>query len=191
MSLKRVLLVLFLLSSALAGGADGGWRTLDGIPSAASSPRPCPPLQLPPAWDVRSSVYADVTGDGVPECVLSVWRPWRDWPIARWSSTETPITGNHDAGGLSSHVAVLKATGDGQYRNVWVGSALYQPVTALTVLPSGRLLTLETTYGRGRNSVSMALSEWVWTGFGFRLERRVTVQARQVGVDALGRVIVR
>lgn len=88
-------------------------------------------------------------------------------------------------------MAVLKATGDGQYRNVWVGSALYQPVTALTVLPSGRLLTLETTYGRGRNSVSMALSEWVWTGFGFRLERRVTVQARQVGVDALGRVIVR
>lgn len=148
-------------------------------------------MRLPGAWDVRSSVYADVTGDGTPECVLSVWRPWRDWPIARWSGRETPIAENHDASGFSSHVAVLKPLPGGSYQKIWIGSALFQPVTALTVLPGGRLATLETTYGRGRKALSVALSEWAWTGFGFHLKGRVPVQARQVGVNSLGQVMVR
>lgn len=58
-------LVCFSVSSGLAGGAPG---------------TPCTQLHLPATWDVRAVAYADVTGDGTPECVLSVWRPWKDWP---------------------------------------------------------------------------------------------------------------
>lgn len=148
-------------------------------------------MHLPTTWDVRASVYADVTGDGSPECVLSVWRPWQDWPIARWSGKPTPITKNRDTAGYSSHVAVLKPLPGGRYRNIWVGSALYQPVTSLTVLPDGTLVTLETTYAAGRDAKSVALSEWRWTGFGFGLVRREKVQARTVSVDATGQLTLR
>ncbi|CAM4359419.1 hypothetical protein [Deinococcus marmoris] len=181
---------------ALAGGGAGGWRTLraDGtlIPAGAlRSPAPCPPLRLPASWDVRSQVYADVTGDGSPECILAVWRPWRDWPITRWSTPGSPITANHDARGDSAHVAVLKPGPGGTFRDVWVGSALLQPVTALTVLPDGRLVALEGRYASGRNAPSVALSEWSWTGFGFRLDRRLLLTARQLSADAAGQPAVR
>lgn len=52
-----------------------------------------------------------------------------------------------------------------------MGSALFQPVSALTVLPGGTLATLETTYA-APGAPARALSLWHWTGFGFRLDRR-------------------
>ncbi|MHA0036107.1 hypothetical protein [Deinococcus sp. PESE-13] len=157
-------LVCFSVSSGLAGGAPG---------------TPCTQLHLPATWDVRAVAYADVTGDGTPECVLSVWRPWKDWPIARWSASATPITPNHDAGGDSSHVAVLKPLPSGTYRNIWVGSALYRPVTRLAVQPGGTLVTWETTYAQGREGRPVAVSSWRWTGFGFGLVERRPLSAGQ------------
>lgn len=143
------------------------------IASAGGTEKPpCAALKLPSTWDVRASTYADVTRDGTPECILSVWRPWKDWPIARWSNQPSPITRNRDAQNYSSHIAVLKPLGDTTFRNIWVGSALFQPVTDLAVLPDGTLLTLETTYQRGRQGRSVALSCWKWTGFGFGLLQR-------------------
>ncbi|WP_205750850.1 hypothetical protein [Deinococcus sp. Arct2-2] len=136
----------------------------------------CLSLHLPATWEVRSGAYADVTGDGSPECVLSVWRPWQDWPIARWTARPTPIIRNRDAQGASSHIAVLKLLQDGAFRSVWMGSALFQPVTALKILPDGTLATLETTYRRGRYGAGVAQSYWKWTGFGFGLLRRELVQ---------------
>lgn len=194
--MRRVLLALLLAGAALAGGAEGGWRSLgpEGTLTPAAPRRsisPCLRMGLPATWDVRSQVYADVTRDGQPECVLALWRPWRDWPVQRWSAARSPITANRDARGDSAHVAVLKPLPGGGYRQVWVGSALYRPVTALTVLPDGHLVTLETTYARGRTAPSVALSEWSWTGFGFRLERRVPLRAREVTVDSAGRPALR
>ncbi|GMA17094.1 hypothetical protein E5F05_20530 [Deinococcus metallilatus] len=194
--MRHFLLPLWLTSAALAGGGGGDWHSVhpDGTLTPAGAlrpPRPCPPLRLPADWDVRSQVYADVTGDGTPECVLAVWRPWRDWPITRWVASPSPITRNRDARGDSAHVLVLKPRPDGTFRNVWGGSALYQPVTALTVLPDGHLVTLEGTYARGRAAPAVALTEWTWTGFGFRLERRRALTAREVGVDASGLPAVR
>ncbi|SMB96049.1 hypothetical protein [Deinococcus hopiensis] len=194
--MRRVYLALLLAGVALAGGAEGGWRSVEpgGTLTPTGALRPplaCPRLQLPATWAVRSSVYADVTGDGQPECVLALWRPWRDWPIRRWSAAKSPITANHDVGGDSAHVAVLKPGPGGMYRKVWIGSALFRPVTALTVLPDHRLVALEGTYRAGRFAPAAALSEWTWTGFGFRLERRVTLKAREVTVDSAGRPAVR
>lgn len=146
-----------------------------GAAKSSDLPGVCARLHLPPSWDVRAGVYADVTGDGTPECVLSVWRPWKDWPIARWSAQPSPITTHRDGQGYSSHIAVLRPLPGGRYRNIWVGSALYQPVTRLKVLPDHTLVTWETTYARGRSASSVAVSSWRWTGFGFGLlERRAT-----------------
>lgn len=146
------------------------WAQAGGGPPGS----PCDHLRLPVTWDVRARAYADVTGDGTPECVLSVWRPWKDWPIARWSAARSPITSNRDQAGDSSHVAVLRPLPDGTYRNIWVGSALYRPVTHLLVRPDGTLVTWETTYAQGRHGKTVSVSEWRWTGFGFGLvERRV------------------
>lgn len=195
--MKAALLGALLGGVALAGGGeDGGWRVLDRggrlVPAGTvRASRTCPPLRLPESWDVRSQVYADVTGDGSPECVLAVWRPWRDWPIARWSASPSPITRNRDIRGDSAHVAVLKPRADGTFRHIWVGSALSRPVTALMVLPSGHLVTLEGTYARGRGAPATSLSEWTWTGFGFRLERRVPLAARQLTTEAAARPAVR
>lgn len=190
----RVLILAALLWGPLAqaGGAPLPWRSLSGAPvTGLRLGTPCPALRLPPTWEVRAQVYADVTGDGSPECVLSVWRPWNDWPLARWGTRPTPIVNNRDALGDSSHVAVLKPRAGGRFTQVWVGSALFQPVTALTVRPGGSLVTLETTYARGRGAQSVALSEWRWTGFGFVLERRVPLRARQLALTSAGEPAVR
>ena len=171
---------VLLMGGALAGGG-----------SREASTGPCRSLKVPAGWDVRASAYADVTGDGAPECVLSVWRPWADWPIAWWSSRPSPIVLNRDRRGDSAHIAVLRPLPGGAYRNVWVGSALFQPVTALTVRPDGTLATLETTYARGRQSSSVALSLWRWTGFGFGLVQRQAVQATTLQVGADGTLVAR
>ncbi|GGR96965.1 hypothetical protein [Deinococcus sedimenti] len=192
---RASLLLPLLLGGALAGGGSLPWRSLtpagDWQGGAAVQPAPpCPALTLPTDWEVRTGVLADVTGDGTPECVLAVWRPWRDWRTARWAARPTPIQGNRDARGLSSHVAVLRPLGGGRYREVWVGSALFQPVAALTVLPDGTLATLETTYS-APGAPARALSLWHWTGFGFRLDRRAPTLAREVHPDTQGRPAVR
>ena len=188
---------LLLLGTALAGGGAPVWRAVTAqgqlVPAGEMRfNRPCPPLQLPAIWHVQDQVYADVTGDGQPECLLVVWRPWRDWPTRRWQAQPSPIAGNHDAAGLSAQLALLRPLGGGHYRERWVGSALYQPVTALTALPGGQVAALETSYGRGRLVRSLSLSVWSWTGFGFRLEERLNVHGRTLALDVrTGRPAVR
>lgn len=161
---------------------------------------PCHTLRLPKTWDVRSRAYGDITGDGRPECILVVWRPWKDWPIARWAKKTTPIRENRDRQGDSAHVAILqplKTSSSPNYRRMWVGSALFQPVTRVRLVkppepskppessePLGprhhtqafrsdaQLLVWETTYEAGRHAQPVAKSWWEWTGFGFNLLRR-------------------
>lgn len=193
---KWGLALLLALPVALAGGAGSPpWHALNPGgqwgPALQVRPAPsCPPMSLPPDWDVRSQAWADVTGDRQPECVLALWRTWRDWPIGRWAAAPTPITGNRDAQGRSAHIAVLRPRPGGRYQEVWVGSALFQPVSALTVRPDGTLVILEITYAAPQ-APGQALSEWRWTSFGFRLLRRVPVQARQLALDARGWPAVR
>lgn len=194
--MKRFILLCCCLGKAAAGGGSADWQTVDASghlkpAGPVQTNRPCPALNLPPSWHVLDQIYADVTGDKVPECVLVVWRPWKDWPIRRWNSFSKPsaIARNHDAAGDSAHLVVLTPLSHRSYRERWVGSALYQPVTALTVLPGGHLVTLETSYGRGRDALSQNVSVWSWTGFGFRKEERWPVSARHLAVDTITRGI--
>lgn len=138
---------------------------------AAVSPRT---PALPPDWDVTASALADVTGDGAAEWVLLVWRPWRDWPIQRWSDAPSPIAGFHDACGDSCHLILLDPE-DGH--EVWAGSALPVPLLGLAVEDldgdgTAEVLTVEGSYADGRDGVGKHVDVWVWNGFGFTMEWR-------------------
>jgi hypothetical protein len=142
-------------------------------------PRPRVPASpcshvAPDAWRISASTLTDVTGDDAPECVLLVWRPWRDWPIQRWLPVPSPIAGLHDAGGDSCHLILLDPD-DG--REMWAGSALPAPFVDLIVGDvdgDGRaeVVTLEGDYAAGRDGPATHVDVWRWNGFGFTLEHR-------------------
>lgn len=137
---------------------------------ALSSPFPSPS----DAWLVTARAFADVTDDGADEWVFIVWRPWRDWPIQRWSDVPSPIAGFHDAAGHSCHLVLLDPQ-DG--REIWAGSALPAPLLALAVGDvdgDGRneVVTLEGDYTTGRDGPATYVDLWQWNGFGFTLEWR-------------------
>jgi hypothetical protein len=134
-------------------------------------------LTAHPSWHVTAAVLADVTDDGIPEWVLLVWRPWRDWPIQRWLPVSSPIAGFHDTAGDSCHLILLDPH-DG--REIWAGSALPAPLLALAVGDvdgDGRneVVTLEGGWGyaTGRDGPATRVDVWRWNGFGFTLEYRL------------------
>jgi hypothetical protein len=135
---------------------------------------PIAPPDLPSAWQVTSSALSDVTGDGEPEWVLVVWRPWRDWPVQRWSTVPSPIRGFQDAEGRSCHLILLDPR-DGH--EIWAGSALPVPFLALALDDldgdgTDDVLTVEGTYRGNRDGPGTHVDVWSWNGFGFTLERR-------------------
>jgi hypothetical protein len=186
--IARVVAVVLL--AALPGSAplppwqlyafhEGSFVLLDPfLLPALSAPSRAPPspsrLPLPRSWHVTDSVLADVTDDGVPEWVLLVWRPWRDWPIQRWSSAPSPIADFHDEAGDSCHLILLDPR-DG--REIWAGSALPAPLLALAVGDvdgdgSNEVVTLEGDYAAGREGPATHVDVWRWNGFGFSLRWR-------------------
>lgn len=134
-------------------------------------PTPDPP-SLPADWRVTAAHLTDVTGDGRPEWVLLVWRPWRDWPIQRWSPAPSPIADFKNDRGESCHLILLDPD-DG--REIWAGSALPVPLMALAVgdvTGDGRneVVTLEGSYTGPH--VATHVDVWRWEGFGFTLAWR-------------------
>lgn len=150
--------------------------------SFTSLAEPVPPLlvgeepgvRLDKDWHITSSTLADVTGDGLPEWVLVVWRPWRDWPIQQWNSDPSPIVSFHDASGDSCHLILLDPR-DGH--QVWAGSALPAPLLAMAVGDvdgdaQSEVVTLEGDYATGRDGPAHHVDVWGWNGFGFTLKWR-------------------
>jgi hypothetical protein len=127
-----------------------------------------------PSWRVTAASLADVTGDGYAEWVLLVWRPWRDWPIQRWTSTPSPVAGFHDEQGYSCQLILLDPA-DG--REIWAGSALPVPLLDLDVGDvngdgQNEVVTLEGDYAAGRGGTASRVDVWKWQGFGFTLDWR-------------------
>jgi hypothetical protein len=144
------------------------------IPGPSATPQLLDQSIVPPAWHVSASALADVTSDGRAEWVLVVWRPWRDWPIQRWSSTRSPIADFHDAAGDSCHLILLDP---GNGHEVWAGSALPAPSLALAVGDVDgdkrpEIVMLEGDYVTGRQGPARHIDVWRWNGFGFTLEWR-------------------
>lgn len=132
------------------------------------------PPEVPVTWDLEAWELADVTGDGQPEWVLLVWRPWRDWPIQSWLEVASPIADFHDSQGQSCHLILLDPR-DG--RELWAGSALPAPLLALAVGDVdgdglAEVITLEGDYVSGRGGLASRIDIWQWLGFGFKLEYR-------------------
>jgi len=136
-------------------------------------------FELPEDWQIADHALADVTGDGVAEWILLVWRPWRDWPIQAWIPGSSPIFEFHDRRGDSCHVVLLEPeTGD----ILWAGSALPSPMLAVDtgdVDGDGiaELVTLEGTYAAGRENPASYVNVWRWNGFGFSLASRSSLGA--------------
>jgi hypothetical protein len=145
-----------------------------GVPFPPALPSPSCPAPRPADWHIAATELADVTGDGSAECVLLVWRPWRDWPVQRWLPTASPLTGFHDARGDSCHVILLDPH-DG--REIWAGSALPAPLLDLAVGDvdadgQNEVVTLEGRYVTGRAGPAFHVDVWEWNGFGFTLAWR-------------------
>jgi hypothetical protein len=157
---------------------DGSFDLAFSFFALSSPPLPVPlspsPSFIPDTWNVSASHLADVTGDGVDEWVLLVWRPWSDWPIQRWTEAPSPIAGFHDAAGNSCHLILLDPR-DG--REIWAGSALPAPFTDVAVGDideDGRneVVTLEGGYATGRSGPATYVNVWRWSDFGFALAWR-------------------
>jgi len=139
---------------------------------------PCPTLNLPKSWDLRSSAWGDLTGDGLPECVLTVWRPWRGWKVEKWGpKRKSPVGRNRDARGDSSNIVLVRPLANGKYREVWAGSPLAIPVLRAwleDVNSDGKLelVTLEGNYAAGRTGRAITRALWRWKPFGFELISR-------------------
>jgi hypothetical protein len=161
----------------LYGFREGSFHFLTSsrrIPGLSATPQIFDQSSVPPAWQVSASALADVTGDGRAEWVLVVWRPWRDWPIQRWSSVHSPIMNFHDEAGDSCHLILLDP-GDGH--EVWAGSALPAPSLALAVGDvdgdkRSEVVMLEVDYATGQHGPAKHVDVWRWNGFGFTLEWR-------------------
>ena len=147
---------------------------LDGplaLPVSGARPLEKVPPTLESTWRVADAVWADVTGDGFPEWVLLVWRPWRDWPIQQWSQAPSPIAGFHGASGESCHLLLLDPASG---RETWAGSALPVPLMALAVGDVDgdgldEVVALEGDYATGPTGPASRVNVWRWQGFGFEL----------------------
>jgi hypothetical protein len=174
------------------GFRDGGFVSLPDVHKAATSSASVPDSALPvtpPDWRVMAAALVDVTGDGQPEWVLLVRRPWRDWPIQEWTSVPSPIADFRDAAGDSCHLILLDLASG---REVWAGSALPAPLLALAVGDVDgdgvdEVVTLEGDYDAGWDGPASHVDVWRWNGFGFSLEWRSPAGAfRQLALIGTG-----
>jgi hypothetical protein len=135
--------------------------------------------QSPSDWTVLQAEIGDLNQDGNPEAVLLVWRPFHPWPVDQWLPNGGRIAGFHDNEGNSCHI-ILIGWRDSQYREMWAGSALAEPVRSFAVADLNgddlqELATLEGSYSDfrlspwvfGGSAPARALKVWEWNGFGF------------------------
>jgi hypothetical protein len=127
--------------------------------------------QSPAAWIVIQAAFANLNHDDLPELVLLVWRPFNPWPVDRWLPHGGRIADFQDGNGDSCHIILIGWNGR-DYDELWAGSALANPITSLAAADlnedtTQELVTLESSYQKGRSSPARILKVWEWNGFGF------------------------
>lgn len=134
--------------------------------------------QSPSSWQVQQALTGDLNRDGHLELVLLVQRPFAAWPIDRFLPYPGRIQDFQDQFGLSSHIILIGWSGE-QYREVWAGSALAEPVRQMAIADldsdgNQELITLDVRYEDKQDQPARGLSIWEWNGFGFSLLARRT-----------------
>lgn len=127
----------------------------------------------PQEWEVQKASLGDLNLDGDPELILLVWRPWQPWPIDQVLPYGGRIAGFQNAAGMSCHIILIGWRGS-SFGEVWAGSALAEPLTAIAVADlngdgKSELAALEGSYDQPPGSRASSLTIWTWNGFGFTL----------------------
>jgi hypothetical protein len=133
--------------------------------------------QNPQAWTVIQAAITDLNRDNMPEVTLLVWRPFRPWPVDQWLPHGGRIAGFHDAEGNSCHI-ILIGWHEDQYREMWAGSALADPIKSFSAADLNgdghqELVTLEGMYTDPRSDPARSFKVWEWNGFGFTVVSRM------------------
>lgn len=128
----------------------------------------------PESWTVVEIVSGDLNRDGSADFGLLVWRPFEAWPIDSFLPSGGRIAGHHNQEGMSCHFILVGWDGD-EYRELWAGSALAQPISHLQAADVDQdgyqeLIGIEGKYDAGETG---DLTVWKWQGFGFSLSERI------------------
>jgi hypothetical protein len=131
--------------------------------------------QSPPEWDVREGYFSDLNRDGEKEVTLLVWRPFQPWPVDRFLPSGGRINSFQDSMGRSCQI-ILLGWEKGDFREVWAGSAMANPlhqIHSVDLDADGfeELAGLEYEYDGNEQSVSIVV--WEWNGFGFSIGDRI------------------
>lgn len=133
------------------------------------------PWESPEDWRVTEVIEADLNRDGTMEYALLVWRPFAPWPIDKFLPHGGRITEFHNKAGLSAHLILVGWDGD-EYRELWAGSALANPISAIGAYDIDgdgyeELIALEGDYDAIEKTGNITI--WRWQGFGFTLLERM------------------
>lgn len=138
----------------------------------------------PESWQVQEGFFADLNRDNQMEAVLLVRRPFSPWPIDSFVPYGGRISEFQDLSGYSCHV-ILLGWRDGQFKEVWAGSAMADPIRQLHAIDldgdgSQELAALEYAYDENENMANLVI--WKWNGFGFSLSDRLVGSFSQLQV---------
>jgi hypothetical protein len=133
--------------------------------------------QSPKEWNVVQAEFADLNRDGAFEVTLLVWRPFRSWPVDKWLPNGGRIASFHDADRYSCQI-ILIGWRNGQYREMWAGSALAEPIKSFAAADINgdgvqEMVTLENGYEDPRSATGETLKVWEWNGFGFTVVSKI------------------
>ena len=132
--------------------------------------------QSPPDWHIAQAAITDLNRDGKSEMTLLVWRPFRPLPIDSFLPVAQSHTEFQSNDGQSCQIILIGWKND-QFRELWAGSALAEPVVSFAAVDLDgdslqELITLDGRYNDSRRQPAHSLSVWQWNSFGFSLQDR-------------------
>jgi hypothetical protein len=143
-----------------------------------------PKWQSEANWIVKQAFSADLNRDGKNELVMVVWRPYKPWPIDSFLPHGGRIKTFQDSRGMSCHIILVGWDGK-EYRELWAGSSLIDPVFDVRAIDldhdgNQELVALEGKYDTENKTGNLTV--WDWNGFGFRLRDRVKDSFSDYGI---------